>query len=148
MIGSAVSRFAFQAGLAAFLGLASLPAVPQQGADDPDLIEQSIARLGALDKITARITEIDVAVGETVRFGTLAITLDYCRSRAPIETPETFAFLKIADVGLTDKALPKAVFEGWMLASSPALNPLEHPVYDVWVTECRTVAPEAVSESR
>ncbi len=102
--------------------------------------------LRALDKITARITEIALPIGEEVRFGTLAINAKYCRSRPPIETPETFAYLEIDDLKRTGER--QRVFEGWMVASSPALNALEHAVYDVWVINCRISEPESESKSR
>lgn len=101
--------------------------------------------LRALDKITARITEIEVAIGEELRFGTLALTPRYCRTRPPIEPPETFAYLEIDDLKRDGER--ERVFEGWMVASSPALNALEHPVYDVWVINCKMAEPELPSAS-
>ncbi len=102
--------------------------------------ETNIVVLRALDKITARISEIEISVEQEFRFGTLLLTPKYCRKRPPIEPPETFAYLVIEDVKRTGER--DKVFEGWMLASSPALNPLEHPIYDVWVIDCKTSAPE------
>lgn len=96
--------------------------------------------LRALDKITARITEFELPVGEEARFGTLALKALYCRTRPPIEPPETFAYLEIDDIKRGDSR--ERVFEGWMVASSPALNPLEHPVYDIWVINCKAAEPE------
>ena len=97
--------------------------------------------LRALDKITARITEFELEIGNELRFGTLSIVARYCRTRPPIEPPETFAFLEIDDLKRGDKR--ERVFGGWMVASSPALNALEHPVYDVWVISCKMVEPAA-----
>lgn len=102
--------------------------------------------LRALDKITARITEIALPVGQEVRFGTLAIGAKYCRTRPPIETPETFAYLEIDDLKRSGERA--RVFEGWMVASSPALNALEHAVYDVWVINCRMASPDNPAGSR
>ena len=96
-------------------------------------------QLRALDKITARITEVELTVGEEKAFGTLRIKARYCRSRPPQETPESFAYLEIDDVNV-DKSRDR-IFAGWMLASSPAVSALEHPVYDVWVIGCKTVSP-------
>lgn len=97
--------------------------------------------LRALDKITARITEFELEIGEELRFGTLSIVPRYCRTRPPTEPPETFAYLVIDD--LKRNGVKERVFEGWMVASSPALNALEHPVYDVWVINCKMVDPDA-----
>ncbi|NVJ99593.1 MAG: DUF2155 domain-containing protein [Alphaproteobacteria bacterium] len=106
-------------------------------------IAHDIVVLRALDKITARITELEVPVGNEARFGTLRLKALYCRTRPPIEPPETFAYLEIDDLKRNDTV--ERVFEGWMVASSPALNPLEHPVYDVWVINCKAVGPDVQS---
>lgn len=99
--------------------------------------------LAALDKITTQLSTIEIRRNQTVRFGTLEITLRYCRANPPEETPESVAFLEIIDVGHNQQS--KKVFSGWMFASSPALSPLEHPVYDVWVKECKIASGPAVS---
>ncbi|WP_262695326.1 DUF2155 domain-containing protein [Kordiimonas aquimaris] len=98
-----------------------------------------IVLLRALDKITARITEIELAVGAETTFGTLTIRAKYCRTRPPIQPPETFAYLEIDDLKRTGNY--ERVFEGWMVASSPSLNALEHAVYDIWVINCKALSP-------
>ena len=97
--------------------------------------EGQVAVLQGLDKITARITTIEAPVGEPVRFGTLDITVRRCHRRPPEETPETTVYLQIREQRLGDKA--QNLFEGWMFASSPAVSSMEHPVYDVWVVDCK-----------
>ncbi|MEM7071138.1 MAG: DUF2155 domain-containing protein [Pseudomonadota bacterium] len=94
----------------------------------------SHVRLHGADKITARISTFTLAVNEQTKFGSLIIDLYHCDRALPQEIPESRAFLQIReDVrGLQIKNL----FSGWMFASSPALNALEHPVYDIWVDEC------------
>ena len=106
-------------------GLASVPAgaVQMQG-----------AVLQGLDKITARISTINVAVGQTVSFGSLQITLEACDKHPPEETPESAAFLQIIEQ--KEGEAPVTRFSGWMFASSPALSAMEHPVYDLWVLDC------------
>lgn len=98
-------------------------------------VDQAYAVLRGLDKITARVMRLEVAVGETVDFGTLDIAVRACRSTTPDEPPENAAFLQIDDEppGQT----PSRVFSGWMFSSSPALSAMDHPVYDVWLVECR-----------
>jgi len=115
-----------------------------------------------LDKITARITRLEVNIGERVRFGTLEVLADSCSKRPPEETPETTAFVEVFDVGrsLADELTaeedsrepviehePEQIFSGWMFASSPGLNAVEHPVYDVWLIDCKMVEPETASPS-
>ena len=93
------------------------------------------AVLQGLDKVTARISEIIVRLDEPVRFGTLEITVRACHRTPPEEPPESAAFLDIWEVRRGEAA--ESLFRGWMFASSPALSALEHPVYDVWMLDCR-----------
>ncbi|MBL4597277.1 MAG: DUF2155 domain-containing protein [Robiginitomaculum sp.] len=96
--------------------------------------------LRGLDKVTASTHDFEVKIGEISKFGALTIKPFYCRKRPPEETPEVFAFLTIHDRatdGTGQEVDGIRVFNGWMFASSPALNPLEHPVYDVWVLDCK-----------
>jgi len=92
-----------------------------------------------LDKITGRPTSITAAIGKPVHFATLTITARYCYSTPPSETPETAAFVQIEDH--RPDQTQKKVFSGWMYASSPGLNAMEHPLYDVWAISCNTNAP-------
>lgn len=96
---------------------------------------QQVAVLQGLDKITARVSTIEAPVGQPVRFGTLDITVKRCRKRPPEETPETTAYLEIRERRSGER--PADLFSGWMFASSPAVSSMEHPVYDVWVIDCR-----------
>ena len=95
--------------------------------------------------MTARIFTIEAPIDQAVRFGTLEITARHCRKRPPEEPPEITAFLEIRDIKRDQPAA--ALFIGWMFASSPALSALEHPVYDVWVIDCRISAPPSPSGS-
>ncbi|MBT6441693.1 MAG: DUF2155 domain-containing protein [Alphaproteobacteria bacterium] len=92
------------------------------------------AVLQGLDKVTARISEIIVRLDEPVRFGTLEITVRACHRTPPEEPPESTAYLEINDIRHGEA--PNQVFAGWMFASTPGLNALEHAVYDVWVLDC------------
>jgi hypothetical protein len=94
----------------------------------------SVVVLRALDKITARVSTIEIPVGETVEFGTLEITARYCDKRPPEETPESAAFLEVVEVKPGEPPTPR--FSGWMFASSPALSAMDHAVYDLWVIDC------------
>lgn len=97
-----------------------------------------VAVLQGLDKITARIYTFEAPVDQTIGFGTLKVTVKACHKRPPEYPPESAAFLEILEQRPEQQA--NALFQGWMFASSPGLNPLEHPVYDVWVIDCRTRA--------
>lgn len=93
------------------------------------------AVLQALDKVTARISTFTAPIDQPVRFGTLEIVAQTCIKRPPEEPPETAAFLQIYEI--KPEQPKQRIFSGWMFVSSPALNPLEHPVYDVWLKDCR-----------
>lgn len=99
-----------------------------------------VAVLRGLDKVTARTRDFEANVGEPVQFGALEITVQYCRKRPPEETPEVFVFMEVKDRrtdGFGIEAEGEKIFSGWMFASNPALHALEHPIYDVWVIDCR-----------
>ncbi len=98
-----------------------------------DLVGDTVLFQG-LDKVTARISEIHAPLGEVVRFGTLEITAYRCLKRPPEEPPESSALMEIREVRAGEGM--RVLLRGWMFASSPALNALEHPVYDVWVKDC------------
>ena len=102
-------------------------------------IESQTAELQLLDKITARISTKSVSVGGGTEFGTLELRVHYCAYRPPEEPPENVAFIMIFDNGYVEekpKKAQKALFSGWMFASSPAISGLEHPVYDVTLLSC------------
>ncbi|MEQ8807099.1 MAG: DUF2155 domain-containing protein [Rhodospirillales bacterium] len=97
--------------------------------------------LQGLDKVTARVSTLEARVGEVVRFGTLEIIARSCDKRPPEEPPESATFLDIWEIRPGEPAV--SLFRGWMFASSPALNALEHPVYDIWVLDCAEPAGAA-----
>jgi hypothetical protein len=96
--------------------------------------------LRGLDKVTGRAIDINAPAGVPVNFGTLIMTARYCYTVPPEEPPETTAFLQI-DERAKQGEPAKRLFSGWMFASTPALNALEHSVYDVWVITCKTDEP-------
>ena len=98
-------------------------------------IDGNKARLQALDKITARISTVEVPVGAARFYGTLEITINRCAFHPPEEPPENAAFITVRDRGY-DGLAPKQVFSGWIFSSSPAISALEHPVYDLTLLAC------------
>ena len=104
-----------------------------------DAIRNPIALFAGLDKITGKITRFEAGIDEVTRFGSLAVRARVCNTRPPTEQPKTTAFVEVDEALLEGGT--KRVFTGWMLAQSPGLNAVEHPVYDVWLTGCRN--PEA-----
>lgn len=104
-------------------------------APPPQRIANPTAVFSGLDKITGRIISFDVAINETVQFGALQVTPRVCYSRPPTETPNTDGFVEVDEVTLQGEI--KRIFNGWMFAASPGLHAVEHPIYDVWLTDCK-----------
>jgi hypothetical protein len=93
------------------------------------------ALFSGLDKITGRVINFDVQIGETVQFGALQVTPRACYTRPPTEAANTDAFVEVDEVTLEGEI--KRIFTGWMYAASPGLHAVEHPIYDVWLTDCK-----------
>jgi hypothetical protein len=108
----------------------------------------TIAIVQALDKVTTETMRFEVPVGQPIRYKTLIFTVRACETAASDEVaPETAAYVVVdtqpkAQAG---RAAPpgRQVYKGWMYASSPGLNPLQHPVYDAWLIACKQAAPVA-----
>ncbi len=99
--------------------------------------EKPVAILRALDKMTARVEVLEIPVGKTIQFGTLAIIAQACRTTLPEETPaESAVYLEVSEFK-AGAQVEMPVFNGWMFASSPALSAMEHPIYDVWIVGCK-----------
>jgi len=114
----------FSAGLATLAGPAAA-----------ETIANPVAVFSGLDKITARITNFDVYVDETVQFGALQITPRACYTRPATETQRTTVFVEVDQVSLRGQVT--RIFTGWMFADSPALNAIDHAVYDIWLVDCK-----------
>ena len=97
-------------------------------------IDTNKAVLQGLDKTTARVSTFELNINERGTFGTLIIKVRACRKRPPTEPPESAVYVEVLDKKIGEE--PTDLFAGWMFASSPTLNSLEHPVYDVWVLKC------------
>lgn len=131
--------------------------------------QQDTVILRALDKITGRSTDFEMDLDTPKVYGSLRIDLETCFQTPPEEPPESAAFLTITTAttlqvqtmaeprDLTEEELnpaqtedaveaeaPDVRFSGWMFASSPGLNALEHPVYDIWVIACSEVDPSVL----
>jgi hypothetical protein len=106
----------------------------------------SVAILQALDKVTAETIRFEAPIGQPVRYKTLVFTVRACETSAADEPVPDFAAYVLVDsqpIPAPGKGVPPArqVFRGWMYASSPGLNPLQHPVYDAWVIACKATIP-------
>src|SRR5262245_35648936 len=93
------------------------------------------ATFSGLDKITGRIINFDEEIGETVQFGALRVKTDACYTRPATEAANTDAFVEVDEITLQGEV--KRIFSGWMYAASPGLHGVEHPIYDIWLTDCK-----------
>ena len=107
----------------------ALPAVAQE--------QQAAIGTGAilrsLDKVSGEVTDMVLTPGAQAKIGRITVELGQCRYPQGDSARDAYAFVAIFEEG---RDLP--VFSGWMIASSPALNALDHPRYDVWVLRCQT----------
>jgi hypothetical protein len=101
------------------------------------------ASFSGLDKITGRIINFDEDIGETVQFGALRVKTDACYTRPATEAANTDAFVEVDEITLQGEV--KRIFSGWMFAASPGLHGVEHPIYDIWLTECKVPEVAVVS---
>jgi len=124
---------------------ATVPAKPPEPAKR---LRYQIAIVQALDKVTTETMRFEVPIGQPIRYKTLIFTVRACETAASDEVaPETAAYVVVdtqpkAQAG---RAAPpgRQVYKGWMYASSPGLNPLQHPVYDAWLIACKQSIPVA-----
>jgi hypothetical protein len=125
------------------------PAAPLQPGDEvvteppAQKIVNKKASFSGLDKITGRIINFDEDIGETVQFGALRIKTDACYTRPATEAANTDAFVEVDEITLQGEV--KRIFSGWMFAASPGLHGVEHPIYDVWLTDCKAPDTTVVS---
>ncbi|HKQ55699.1 MAG TPA: DUF2155 domain-containing protein, partial [Methyloceanibacter sp.] len=114
------------------LSCLALAALFQPGTASAEIVKNPIAVFAALDKVTGRISHLEVPINNTVEFGALKVTPRVCDSRPPTEQPRTASFVEVDEVKLTGEV--QRIFTGWMFAESPGLHAVEHPVFDVWLT--------------
>ena len=94
--------------------------------------------LKALDKITAKTSSIRVAVGEKNFFGPLEIKALKCQLSEDKDTSDTVAYIQVKDLSSKDNNRV-FLFNGWTFASSPTLQSIDHPIYDLWITSCENI---------
>ena len=126
-------------GWAAAMSFALASIATAQDSADPEAavsgsaVSGSAAILRGLDKVNGRTADAEVAIGGSAELLGLLVTVTDCRYPADNPTGDAYAFLTIRD---PNKGAIE--FEGWMIASSPALNALDHSRYDIWVLRCNS----------
>jgi hypothetical protein len=109
--------------------LQPLETEPQDQAPDATVAPGAVLR--GLDRVSGAVTDIELGAGQSADYGSLEITLGECRYPTDNPSSDAYAYLTIRD-----RRQEGVLFAGWMVASSPALNALDHPRYDVWVMRC------------
>ena len=88
-----------------------------------------------LDKVSSKTNPLKLKIGEEVKFQNLSIKSLKCKNSEFDDNPEITAYIQVKD--LTNKDNNEVfVFNGWTFSSSPAINPFDHPVYDIWLSKC------------
>jgi hypothetical protein len=113
--------------IALAFGLAVAPAHAQQVNSAPS------GMVRVLNKTDGNLQDLEIGKGQSVVAGRIKITLQECRYPSGNPAGNAYAYLEMFDQGVETPA-----YSGWMIASAPALNPLDHPRYDVWVLRCKT----------
>lgn len=104
-------------------------------------MEERIATIGLLNKRNNKTQDLELKPGESGEIGNAIVRLSACERSAPQEFPqETGAFVQLDVLERGDDDHTR-VFSGWLFRESPSRNVVEHPVYDVWVKECRMRFP-------
>ena len=98
-------------------------------------IEGYGAKLQILDKITSQIETVELNTHSDFNHSTLTIEFYTCYKRPPEEIPEDFVLISVLDEIKDNKF--EQVFKGWMISSSPSVTPFEHPIYDLWIKDCK-----------
>jgi len=94
--------------------------------------------LTALDKITAKTSSIKLAIGDKKFFGSLEIQALKCQLSESSDTSDTVAYIQVKDLSAKDNN-QVFLFNGWTFASSPTLQSIDHPIYDLWITSCENI---------
>lgn len=105
----------------------------------PAYADRAVIR--GLDKVTGHARDYQLTLGRPARIGTLEVTARACAKSAPEEQPEVRIYVDVIDTPPAPEGQEPQrheIFHGWLFASSPGLNAVDHPVYDLWAVDCRS----------
>jgi hypothetical protein len=124
-------------GIIAPLSILQVPVldIPDDDEIDGDVRPMLVGTFSLLHKVTAKVQQIQLLSGQEYAIGDMSLTMHDCLSTPPEEPPETKAFLQISEF---KAGRDKPLFNGWMFASSPGINAMDHPVFDIWPLACKT----------
>ncbi|GIK49567.1 MAG: DUF2155 domain-containing protein [Hyphomonadaceae bacterium] len=105
----------------------------------PAYAQRAVIR--GLDKVTGHASDYTLSIGRPARIGSLEVIARSCTKSAPEETPEVRIYVEVFDhppVREGEESERREIFHGWLFASSPGLNAVDHPTYDIWAIDCRS----------
>jgi len=100
--------------------------------EDPN---RKFIEIKILDKVSSKTNLLRLRIGEEKKFQNLLIKSLKCKNSEFDDSPEITAYIQVQDLVNNDKN-EVFIFNGWTFSSSPAINPFDHPVYDIWLTKC------------
>ena len=100
--------------------------------------EKIYINIKALDKITAKTSALKLAIGEKKFFGSLEIKALKCQLSENNDSTDTVAYLQVKDLATKDNN-QVFLFNGWTFSSSPTLQSIDHPIYDLWIISCENI---------
>lgn len=106
------------------------------GDSSAEVIDNKVAVFAALNKVTARISHLEIPIDSEQKFGALTIIPKACHTRPATEAPSTNSFIEVKERKLNGSM--HELFTGWIFAENPGIHAVEHPVYDVWLTSCKS----------
>jgi len=112
-----------------FLVNLSLPLIALENHDN------KFVEIKILDKVSSKTNLLRLNIGEVIKFQNLLIKSSKCKNSEFDDNPEITAYIQVKDVTNKDNN-EVFIFNGWTFSSSPAINPFDHPVYDIWLTKC------------
>lgn len=108
---------------------------------------QLIAVVRVLNKVTAHGQNLELKDGQSAVSGKLHVTASRCQHSDPTSLPDDAALITLSEITAAEQP-ERALFSGWMYASSPSVNALEHPIYDVTLVSCKETAPPPLPEKK
>ena len=97
--------------------------------------EGSFVEIKILDKISSKSILLKLKIGESKKYNNMLIKSLKCKNSEFDDNPEITAYIQVQDITNKDNN-EVFIFNGWTFSSSPAINPFDHPVYDIWLTKC------------
>ena len=108
---------------------------PLNSEESSKFLEGNFIEIKILDKVSSKNSLLKIKIGEEKRFKNLIIKSLKCKNSEFDDSPEITAYLQVKDLN-NKKNDEVFVFNGWTFSSGPAINPFDHPVYDIWLTKC------------